>query len=429
MSGGAEEDDEAMARRMQDEEDLAAVHEAEAAEASAVAAAHADDRLPEAPPARQRHQPDPAPLPVPPAAAPPPNLAAILGSLTTSFQQHVQAMAAGGAGGGGGLGAQGAPGAARAPMPLAHRFDRKYQAYSRMVSGSYSLEAETFEHGDKVLLPPSALQELSGRNLLASSDDRGGGGGPALFRLCARRGEATTAVFGGVLEFSAPPGCAVVPGWMMAHLGAEEGDAVSVQQVRLPQASFCRLRPVNFGDFRKLQSHREVLEATLRGYFTLTRGATIAVVFEDVEYFLEVAEVGPPGDAVCIVNADVATDFELPEEYFETPEKKQAAAAAVAEDAPARPALPGIAVGSGEATTPQAGFRRCEFCRHNVPEGSFDRHAAFCERNLFVCPDCHERMPKSEQEAHWVGNCFMLKFFLQLFPDALSCPCCLRGVR
>ena len=383
-SGG--EDDEALARRMQDEEDLAAVHEAEAAEAAAIVArAEQGGGLvagAEPPPARARHQPDPAPLPVPPGAAfaapPPPNLGTLLGSLSSSFAQHMEAV-----------GRRGPP-----PMP-AHRFERRYQAYSRLVSGSHSLDADVFEHGDKILLPPSALQELSGRNLLETSQD---GGGPALFRLTARRGEeAAAAVFGGVLEFSAPPGCAVVPGWMMAHLGAEEGDAVAVQQVRLPRAVSCRLRPVNFGDFRKLESHREVLEATLRGYFTLTRGATIAVIFDDVEYFLQVTEVGPEGDAVCIVNADIATDFDLPEEYFfETPTK-----AVVAETAAVAPQLSGVAVGSGEGDTPQAGERRCESCRRNVPEHSFARHAAFCERNLHVCPECRERMPKSEQEAHW----------------------------
>jgi hypothetical protein len=32
---------------------------------------------------------------------------------------------------------------------------------------------------------------------------------------------------------------------------------------------------------------------------------------------------------------------------------------------------------------------------------SYDRHVAFCERNLIRCPDCGDRVPKSEEKSHF----------------------------
>ncbi len=383
------DDDEALARRLQEEEDLAAIHEADAAEAAALALQNEPSPPPQPQPQQTVAERDPVAVAPPPAAhdLAQPNLASLLDSFQASFTNHVQHMPV-------------APASAAGARRVL--FDRKYQAYSRLVSGIASMDEATFEHGDKILLPPSALQELSGRNLLEASQD---GGGPTLFRLGVRRHNASsTAVFGGVLEFSAPHGCAVVPSWMMAHLGVEDGDAISVQQVQLPKATYCRLRPINFGDFKQLESHRAVLEATLRGYFTLTKGATISVLFDDVEYILEVTDVGPAGEAVCIVNADIETEFDLPEEYFETPHKKPMLSAPQQQHvdwSASVPASSGIAVGSAGDDTPKEGFRRCDSCRRNVPEASFARHAAFCERNLFVCPECGDRMPKSQEEAHF----------------------------
>ena len=69
-----------------------------------------------------------------------------------------------------------------------------------------------------MLLPPSALQRLMG--LLP----HGRMPQPMLFRLSVA-GTDSAPKHVGVLEFSAPEECVVVPLWIMRSLGAPDGDA------------------------------------------------------------------------------------------------------------------------------------------------------------------------------------------------------------
>jgi hypothetical protein len=370
-------DDEALARKLQEEEDLAIVSET---------IAQVDTKEKEERESRPRlRQPDPHSLAddnITMSA----NIGSLLGSFQSSFQSHLANTSS--------------PGRLHA----ASTFHRKYQAYSLLVAGVSNIESDTFEHGDKILLPASALQELSGRDLLHRSED---GSDPILFRLSVKRlNDCSPSCCAAVLEFSSPHGCAVVPTWMMAHLGVEDGDAISVQQLKLPRATYCKLRPVNFSDFKKLESHRAVLEATLRSFFTLTRGSTISVLFDGVEFIFQVVDLDPvDGESACILNADLETEFDLPEEYFASDDASPPlppVAAVVPSSVPSSSSSSssGVALGESSAVHSLEGHLRCKLCKRLVPEASYSRHQAFCARNVWTCPDCGSRMPPSERAAH-----------------------------
>ena len=371
-----EEDPEALslalARQIEEEELRDVVAQIEAAEAAERVVASS-----EAPP-RGRRQPDPEGMD--PEVAEGQSVASLLSSVSDAIREERRT-------------------GRRAPARAS--FDRKYQGYSRMVSGVV-VDADSFEHGDKILLPPSALQELSGRNLLSSSVD---GSTPTLFRISVRRFQANAVfLFGGVLEFSAPHACMVLPTWMMATLGLEDGDAVSVQKAELPAATYCKLRPVNFMEFKMLENHRAVLEATLRGYFTLTKGTTISVLFQNHEYIFEIVDTAP-GDAVCILNADVETEFDLPDDYFIPMNQEVNNSEPLEENEKEKAEEKSIFGGGAEGkalnmSLDETDSTPCDSCGRRVPTLSYERHKAFCERNIFVCPDCGTRVPLTQKESH-----------------------------
>jgi ubiquitin fusion degradation protein 1 len=90
-------------------------------------------------------------------------------------------------------------GGGRGMMP--HRFETQYQCFSTAFANRANIE-----EGDKILLPPSALDTLARMNVEY----------PMLFEL---RNDA----FGkhthcGVLEFSAEEGRCYVPFWMMQNM-------------------------------------------------------------------------------------------------------------------------------------------------------------------------------------------------------------------
>uniref|UniRef100_A0A7S3WJ32 Ubiquitin fusion degradation protein UFD1 N-terminal subdomain 1 domain-containing protein n=2 Tax=Emiliania huxleyi TaxID=2903 RepID=A0A7S3WJ32_EMIHU len=84
------------------------------------------------------------------------------------------------------------------------------------------MDNPSLSDGDKVLLPPSTLQEIMARV------GEGGMPHPMLFKL--EWGGAARHV--GVLEFSAPEGSVVVPLWIMRALGASDGDQLQLSSAR-----------------------------------------------------------------------------------------------------------------------------------------------------------------------------------------------------
>ena len=209
------------------------------------------------------------------------------------------------------------------------------------------------DEGDKILLPPSALEMLARMNVEY----------PMLFEL--RNDAIEKKTHCGVMEFSAEEGRCYMPFWMMQnmlvsrhfrwlfkshplfflnecciitfdlsspHLSLlssselarthqlEEGQLISVKNVSLPKATFVKFRAQSC-DFLEITNHRAVLEVTLRKFTCLTEGDQICIAHGGANYFLDIREVKPNG-AASIIETDCNVDFEEPVGYKAWEESK-----------------------------------------------------------------------------------------------------------
>lgn len=181
--------------------------------------------------------------------------------------------------------------------PLAN-FEASYRAYP--VSFIAKLDAEK---GDKVFMPPSALDRLSSMNLDY----------PMLFNVTNRSSGRSSHC--GVLEFVAEEGLMYMPYWMMQNLALQEGDTVKMRNVPLPKGTYVKLQP-HTTDFTNISNPKAVLETTLRGYTCLTVNDTICVHYNNRKYYIDVVE-AKPADAICTVDTDCEVDFAPPLDYVE----------------------------------------------------------------------------------------------------------------
>mmetsp|Transcript_15935 Transcript_15935/g.60727 ORF Transcript_15935/g.60727 Transcript_15935/m.60727 type:complete len:332 (+) Transcript_15935:65-1060(+) len=177
-------------------------------------------------------------------------------------------------------------------------FREQYHCFSMAVIGRSHLE-----QGDKMLLPPSALDTLARLNVEW----------PMLFNVTNEASGKSTHC--GVLEFSAEEGKCHLPYWVMQNLLASEGSLISIRNVSLPKATFVKFQPQHV-DFLDISDPRAVLEYTLRSYSCLTLGDHICVPYNDKNYYLEVKEL-QPAEAASIIETDCNVDFEAPVGYQE----------------------------------------------------------------------------------------------------------------
>ncbi|CAK4602319.1 unnamed protein product [Aphanomyces euteiches] len=120
------------------------------------------------------------------------------------------------------------------------RFDEHYRVYPVSFCDKAHLE-----DGDKILLPPSALETLARLHIDY----------PMLFKI---KNEAVERISHcGVLEFSAPEGSCYMPYWMMQNMFLTEGGIVNIQNVTLPKATFAKIRPQST-DFNDITNPRAV---------------------------------------------------------------------------------------------------------------------------------------------------------------------------
>ncbi|KAL6766383.1 hypothetical protein ACKKBG_A35820 [Auxenochlorella protothecoides x Auxenochlorella symbiontica] len=209
------------------------------------------------------------------------------------------------------------------------RFEASYRCYP--VSFIDRMDAEK---GDKVFLPPSALDRLSQLQIDY----------PMLFKVENRQsGQATHC---GVLEFIADEGMIYMPYWMMQNLVLEEGTVIRLSSATLPKGSFVKLQP-HSKDFLDITNPRAVLETTLRNFTCLTVGDTVPINYNNKRYFIDIIE-AKPSDAISVVETDCNVDFAPPLDYVE-PEYTPAAPAA-AQASTTRPDA-----GSGSSTTEDNG--------------------------------------------------------------------------
>ncbi|CDR94114.1 ubiquitin fusion degradation protein, putative [Babesia bigemina] len=169
-------------------------------------------------------------------------------------------------------------------------FVARYRCYPVSFLGK-----EAMERGNKISMPPSALNELASRNITW----------PMMFEL--RNDIKGRSSHAGVLEFISEEGMCHIPYWMMQNLGLEEGDFLTIRNVRLPKAEWVKFRPRN-DNYWEISNPKAVLETALRNFTTLTVGDQIPIHYLTNVYELEVMELRP-SDACCIIETDMEVEF------------------------------------------------------------------------------------------------------------------------
>ncbi|XP_027355898.1 ubiquitin fusion degradation protein 1 homolog [Abrus precatorius] len=175
-------------------------------------------------------------------------------------------------------------------------FEQIYRCYPASF-----IEKPQIENGDKIIMPPSALDRLAFLRIDY----------PMLFEL--RNGAAERVSHCGVLEFIADEGTIYVPYWMMQNLLLQEGDTVRVKNVSLPKGTYVKLQP-HTKDFFDISNPKAILETTLRNFSCLTTGDTIMVTYNNRKYYIDIIETKPT-NAVSIMETDCEVDVAPPLDY------------------------------------------------------------------------------------------------------------------
>ena len=154
-------------------------------------------------------------------------------------------------------------------------FNNQYKCFSvAMLPGN---ERGDVERGGKIIMPPSALDQLTRLNIVY----------PMLFKLTNKKTQRETHC--GVLEFVADEGKVYLPFWMMRNLMMNEGDMIGIESVSLPVATFSKFQPSS-PEFLDISNPKAVLENTLRNFACLTTGDVIAIKYNDKTFELTVLE-------------------------------------------------------------------------------------------------------------------------------------------
>lgn len=169
------------------------------------------------------------------------------------------------------------------------------------------IEKPDLEKGDKIIMPPSALDRLASLHIEY----------PMLFQLKNPSAEKVTHC--GVLEFISDEGIIYIPYWMMENMLLQEGDIVNVKNTNLAKGTYVKLQP-HTKDFLDISNPKAILETTLRSYSCLTTGDTIMVPYNNKKYYIDIVET-KPSHAVSIIETDCEVDFALPLDYKE-PQKR-----------------------------------------------------------------------------------------------------------
>lgn len=103
---------------------------------------------------------------------------------------------------------------------------------------------------------------------------------------------------------------------MMKSLSIEEGDDVILRDAVLSKGNYIKLQPHRTA-FVELPHLKAALETALRGFSCLTSGDTIALGCFGADFYLDVLEVRPGGEAISLIDTDCTTDFAPPLDYVE----------------------------------------------------------------------------------------------------------------
>uniref|UniRef100_A0A2K2AVM9 Uncharacterized protein n=1 Tax=Populus trichocarpa TaxID=3694 RepID=A0A2K2AVM9_POPTR len=177
-------------------------------------------------------------------------------------------------------------------------FEQTYRCYPASF-----IEKPQIESGDKIIMPPSALDRLASLHIDY----------PMLFEL--RNAAAERVSHCGVLEFIAEEGMIYMPYWMMENLLLQEGDIVRVKNVTLPKGKYVKLQP-HTKDFLDISNPKAILETTLRNYSCLTTGDSIMVAYNNImvaynnkKYYIDIVETKPSNAITEEVPAETEPKF------------------------------------------------------------------------------------------------------------------------
>jgi hypothetical protein len=183
--------------------------------------------------------------------------------------------------------------------------DTSTEDYSNIRwSSHFTVENAPVElnHGDKVVLPPSALEQL-----LLQVGNSGALPSPLTFEL--RHPHSGATIHCGVKEFSSESSTIQLPNWIRESLGLNSGDYVLIKLSLLPKGTFARLKPISH-DYRDITDYRAALEAHLRGHYTtLTNGQTLSCRYGGRVYDFQVVELKPQ-NAVSITDTDLEVEMD-----------------------------------------------------------------------------------------------------------------------
>ncbi|MCO5599724.1 hypothetical protein L7F22_053829 [Adiantum nelumboides] len=177
-------------------------------------------------------------------------------------------------------------------------FEQNYRCYPMSF-----IDKPQLENGDKVIMPPSALDRLASLRIDY----------PMLFELHNPQTNRTSHC--GVLEFIAEEGMIYMPYWMMENMLLSEGDIVKLKSATLPKGSYVKLQP-HTKDFLDISNPKAVLETTLRNFSCLTVGDNIMVAYNNKKYYIDIIE-AKPSAAISIIETDCEVDFAPPLDYKE----------------------------------------------------------------------------------------------------------------
>ncbi|KAH7912224.1 UFD1-domain-containing protein [Hygrophoropsis aurantiaca] len=198
----------------------------------------------------------------------------------------------------------------RVGRPPARAYDEYLKAYSvAMLPGR---ERENLSYGGKIIMPPSALANLTNLDLES----------PWMFQLRNPSNPAAS-THAGVLEFIAEEGVVHLPYWMMKTLRLNEGDPIRITGTELTKGKFVKLQAQTV-HFLEISDHKAVLEQALRNFSALTQGDIIEISYNSVVFGLLVMEATPGGAGISILDTDLEVDFATPVGYVE-PERPKAA--------------------------------------------------------------------------------------------------------
>ena len=185
-------------------------------------------------------------------------------------------------------------------------FIEVYKAFPASILGR-----DDINFSNSIILPPSALSQLSNIKNFGSSKD------PVLFKILNI--DLNMYTHCGVKEFTAEEGCCYLPLNMFDKLCLTEGQKVNVRALTLKAGTFIKLQP-HKTEFTEITNPKVVLEYNLKDYFCVTEGDTISIKFGKKIYQIDVIQC-KPDKQIRTLNCNLEVDFAPPKDYKE-PEKK-----------------------------------------------------------------------------------------------------------